>query len=127
MHLLSWDAASWHGSKRFYAGREINSAKYRAENNTPLVKLAPLPSCAQFLNVIESVFSGMARAILHNSDYQSVEACRRAIDRHFRDRNEHFKAHPKRAGKRIWGKELVRASFHESNNCKDSRYRGSQH
>jgi hypothetical protein len=29
-------------------------------------------SGAQFLNVIESVFSGMARAIIHNSDYDST-------------------------------------------------------
>ncbi len=35
-------------------------------------------SCAgaQFLNVIESVFSGMARAIIHNSDYPSLDAGR---------------------------------------------------
>jgi hypothetical protein len=31
------------------------------------VALAPLPSGAQFLNVIESVFSGMARAIEQGS------------------------------------------------------------
>src|ERR1700722_2787875 len=28
---------------------------------------APLPAGAQFLNVIESVFSGMSRAVIHNS------------------------------------------------------------
>jgi hypothetical protein len=37
-----------------------------------LVDTAPLPAGAQFLNVIESVFSGMARAIIHNSDYKSA-------------------------------------------------------
>ena len=51
------------------------------------MELAPLPSCAQFLNVIESVFSGMARAIIHNSDYESLAACKAAIDRHFAERN----------------------------------------
>jgi hypothetical protein len=41
----------------------------------------PLPAGAQFLNVIESVFSGMARAIIHNSDYPSPIAATEAIDR----------------------------------------------
>lgn len=40
-----------------------------------------------FLNVIESVFSGMAKAIIHNSDYKSVSD-KAAIDRYFSDRNE---------------------------------------
>ncbi|MFH1935154.1 MAG: IS630 family transposase, partial [Pseudomonadota bacterium] len=89
----------------------------------PLVKLAPLPTSAQFLNVIESVFSGMARAIIHNSDYQSVDDCKSAIDKYFWERNDHFQKHPKRAGNKIWGKERVKATFSESNNCKDPMYR----
>ena len=52
---------------------------------------------AQFLNVIESVFGGMARGIIHNSDYHSVEATKDAIDRYYAERNEHFRVHPKRA------------------------------
>lgn len=120
---FSWDAASWHASKKLYERvEEINSPEYTATHKSPLVRLAPLPSCAQFLNVIESVFSGMARAILHNSDYQSVDACKAAIDRHFRERNQHFKSCPKRAGNKIWGKELVPPVFDEANNCKDPRY-----
>ena len=125
---FSWDAASWHASKKLYKRvEEINSAEYQASRKVPRVKLAPLPSCAQFLNVIESVFSGMSRAIIHNSDYPSVDACKAAIDRHFEERNQHFKAHPKRAGDKIWGKELVPAVFSETNNCKDPRYRGGPH
>jgi hypothetical protein len=96
----------------------VNSLQYRATHRTPLVKLAPLPSCAQFLNVIESVFSGMAKAIIHNSDYQSVDACITAIDRYFKERNQNFKENPKRAGNKIWGKERVLPVFDESNNCK---------
>jgi hypothetical protein len=120
---LSWDAASWHMSKKLQERvEEINSPEYRASHRIPLVKLAPLPSCAQFLNVIESVFSGMAKAIIHNSDYQSAEECMTAIDRHFAERNQHFKANPKRAGGKIWGKELVPATFHHANNCKDPLY-----
>ena len=117
---LSWDAASWHGSKKFF-GRvdEVNQAAYRAEHGTPVVELAPLPSCAQFLNVIEAVFSGMARAIIHNSDYASVEAAKAAIDRYFAERNDHFQKHPRRAGNKLWGKERVEPEFNEGNNCKD--------
>ena len=121
---FSWDAASWHASKKLKQRvDDVNSAEYRAAHKCPLVRLAPLPSCAQFLNVIESVFSGMARAVIHNSDYQSVDECKNAIDRHFADRNLHFKIHPKRAGNKIWGKELVPPVFDEANNCKDPRYR----
>ncbi len=121
---LSWDAASWHASKRFYARvKEINSAKYRAIRKCPRVRLAPLPSRAQFLNVIESVFSGMAKAIIHNSDYQSVDEAVTAIDRYFAERNQEFKDNPKRAGGKIWGDELVVPKFSEANNCKDPRWR----
>jgi transposase len=125
---FSWDAASWHASKKLYEKvEEINSSQYRAKHNTPLVKLAPLPSCAQFLNVIESVFSGMARAIIHNSDYQNINDCKTVIDRYFAERNQHFNAHPKRAGNKIWGKELVPPVFNEANNCKDPLYRSGSH
>ena len=121
---FSWDAASWHASKKFKSKvQEINSKKYKFKTKYPLVKLAPLPTCSQFLNVIESVFSGMARAIIHNSDFLSVEECKNAIDRYFEERNRHFRENPKRAGKKIWGMERVKAVFDESNNCKDPMYR----
>jgi hypothetical protein len=121
---FSWDAASWHASKALYKKvEEINGQEYRKEHNSPLVKLAPLPSCAQFLNVIESVFSGMARAIIHNSNYASVDECKNAIDRYFEERNQNYKENPKKAGKKIWGKELVKPVFQASNNCKDPKWR----
>jgi transposase len=119
---LSWDAASWHLSKtlvKFVASHnETASAR-----KLPLLELAPLPASAQFLNVIESVFSGMARAIIHCSDYDSKEAAEAAIDRYFEERNRHFLQYPKRAGNKIWGAERVPAVFSESNNCKDPAYR----
>ena len=34
-----------------------------------------------------------------------------AIDRYYAERNAFFKANPKRAGKKIWGKEASRVSF----------------
>lgn len=121
---LSWDAASWHASRKLYDKvGEVNVDEYRATHNTPFVELAPLPASAQFLNVIESVFSGMARAVIHNSNYDSVNDAKRAIDRHFRERNRFFKKHPKKAGKKIWGEELVPGRFSESHNCKDPKWR----
>ena len=83
----------------------------------------PLPAGAQFLNVIESVFSGMAKGVIHNSDYPSTEAAMDAIDRYFKDRNDHFVRCPKRAGRKIWGQERVPSDFSEANNCKDPLYR----
>ena len=121
---FSWDAASWHASKKLQERvDEINSNEFKKNAKSPIVKLAPLPSCAQFLNVIESVFSGMAKAIIHNSDYQSVEECKFAIDRYYSERNGCFQKHPKRAGNKIWGQERVKATFMEGNNCKDPSYR----
>jgi len=122
--FFSWDAASWHASKRLYEKvKEVTEPEYRNKHNIPFVELAPLPSSAQFLNVIESVFSGMAKAVIHNSDYLSVDECKFAIDRYFSERNQEFLKNPKRAGKKIWGEEIVKAVFKDSNNCKDPKYR----
>jgi DDE superfamily endonuclease len=122
--FISWDSASWHASKKLYKTvDEINSNIFRVRHKTPLVDLMALPSGAQFLNVIESVFSGMSRALLHNSNYQSPQECKVAINRYFGERNQAFLEHPKRAGKKIWGKERVEAVFREENNCKDPRWR----
>ena len=119
---LSWDAASWHVSKKLR--QRITEHNATAETlGRPRVEMAPLPSGAQFLNVIESVFSGMARAVIHNSDYPSADEARAAIDRYFVDRNQHFKANPKRAGKHIWGAERVPPAFSDSNNCKEPHWR----
>jgi hypothetical protein len=71
----------------------------------PLVKIVPLPSRAQFLNVIESVFGGMKKAVIHNSNYGSKKEMKIAIARHFEERNLFFKANPKRAGNKIWDRE----------------------
>jgi len=119
---LSWDAASWHISKAL--------GKFIAEHNEicgvaelPRLETVPLPAGAQFLNVIESVFSGMARAIIHNSNYSSKSEAKSAVDRYFYERNQHFEAHPQRAGNKIWRKERVVSAFDASNNCKDPAYR----
>jgi DDE superfamily endonuclease len=119
---LSWDAASWHISKKLFNHLdEMN--RQAVEDGCPVVKTAPLPAGAQFLNVIESVFSGMAKGIIHNSDYPSVEAAKDAIDEYFKERNAYFVRHPKRAGRKIWGQERVPCEFSEAHNCKDPLYR----
>lgn len=115
---LSWDAASWHISKKLYKCID----RHNATGDGPTVETAPLPSGAQFLNVIESVFSGMARAIIHNSDYKTLDDAKRAISRYFHERNMHFKQHPRRAGNKIWRKEREPSAFSDANNCKDPRY-----
>jgi transposase len=117
---LSWDAASWHVSEKL---SQRVSVINNLGNKFPMVKLAPLPSSAQFLNVIESVFSGLARAVIHNSDYKTVDECKEAIDIYFAERNAAYKKKPRRAGKKIWGAELVEPRFSPSNNCKDRNWR----
>lgn len=113
---LCWDNVSWHRS-----GILLNFIEDHNVGNKPKVVLMPLPSCSQFLNVIESVFGGLARAVIHNSNYDSVADCQTAISRYFQERNEYFKANPKRAGNRIWGKEPVAPRFDEAQKCRNRR------
>lgn len=119
--FLSWDAASWHVSKKLKA--HLDELNHNAADEYPILEIAPLPAGAQFLNVIESVFSGMARAIIHNSDYPSIEAATTAIDQYFQTRNAYFRADPSRAGQKIWQREREPSEFSEINNCKDPSYR----
>ncbi len=119
---LMWDAAPWHSSKELYQRLEFLN-DWAKHDCAAEVQILPLPSRAQFLNVIESVFSGMARAIIHNSDYSSVADAKIAITRYFDERNSNFLNCPRKAGNTIWGKERVSSDFLEINNCKDLRYR----
>jgi transposase len=117
--FLSWDAASWHISKQLYKSIDEHNAKAAK----PTVETAPLPAGAQFLNVIESVFSGMARAIIHNSNYKTSDDAKAAINGYFAERNAHFNQYPRRAGNKIWRNEREPAAFSDANDCKDPRYR----
>lgn len=70
---------TWHISRKLFSHLdEVN--QQAVQDGFPIVKTAPLPAGAQFLNVIESVFSGMAKGIIHNSDYPSAGAAQEAID-----------------------------------------------
>jgi hypothetical protein len=121
---LSWDAASWHSSNILFDKiNGINKYRYRKKYKTPIVKIAPLPARAQFLNVIESVFSGMSYSIIQNSDYISIDEAKKAIDRYFFERNTYYQKNPKRAGGKLWGNERVYPQFKEGQNCKNPRWR----
>jgi transposase len=99
---ITWDAASWHDSNDLLAWLDDFNLGTRKAGTGPIVELVPLPSCSQFLNVIEAVFSAMKRAVIHNSDYQSTREMKTLISRHLSERNQHFKDNPQRAGKKIW-------------------------
>ncbi|MDR6942920.1 transposase [Mucilaginibacter pocheonensis] len=113
---LCWDNVSWHRSKIL-----INFIEDHNKVHKPLIVRVPLPSCTQFLNVIESVFGGLAKAVIHNSNYGNIEECQAAINKYFLERNEHFRNNPKRAGNKIWRKEPVPAHFCETQNSRNRR------
>jgi len=119
---LSWDAAPWHSSEALFDHVNFLNG-WAGYDQAPRIEILPLPAQAQFLNVIESVFSGMARAIIHNSDYASVADAQAAISRYLDDRNRSFAAAPRRAGRSIWGRERTPPRFTAANNCKDAWYR----
>ena len=100
--FLTWDAASWHRSDALSEWLDRFNTETRVRDYGPTVELVPLPTSSQFLNVLEAVFSGMKRAVIHNSDYRTTEEMKSAISRHFSERNAYFKENPKRAGKKIW-------------------------
>lgn len=116
---ITWDCASWHRSHALVSWLELFNAKTEESGIGPIIEFIPLPTCAQFLDIIESVFSGMKRAVIHNSDYQSETEMKTAISHHFRDRNEFFKENPKRAGNKIWEIDF----FQDHNNIKSGTYR----
>lgn len=74
---LVWDAAPWHSSSKLIKRLEILN-RAAARDQAPRLEILPLPATAQFLNVIESVFSGLARAVIHNSNYPNVDDAKAA-------------------------------------------------
>ena len=116
---LTWDAASWHGSDELVQWTDELNAWNKTNAAGPIIEFVPLLSSAQFLDVIEAVFSGMKRAVIHNSDYQSEEEMKTAISTHFRERNEFFMHNPKRAGKKIWEIDF----FQDHNHIRSGSYR----
>lgn len=116
---ITWDCASWHSSQALVSWLELFNAETEKTGIGPVIEFIPLPACSQFLDVIESVFSGMKRAVIHNSDYKSELEMKTAISQHFRDRNEYFQENPKRAGNKIWEIDF----FQDHDNIKSGTYR----
>jgi hypothetical protein len=99
---ITWDAASWHRSNALVDWLDTFNEGTERSGEGPLIHLVPLPTSSQFLDVIEAVFSGMKKAVIHHSNYRSEEEMKAMISRHFVERNEYFLVSPKRAGKKIW-------------------------
>jgi transposase len=119
-HLyITWDAASWHDSILLIDWLNDFNLKTSEAKEGPLITLVPLPSCSQFLNVIESVFGVMKRAVIHHSDYRSAHEMKSAISLHFLERNAYFKENPRRAGTKIWKLEF----FHDYGSLLSGNYR----
>jgi transposase len=103
---ITWDTVSWHGSIELTDWLDRFNDGSRKASTGPIIELVPLPTSAQFLNIIEGVLTAMTKAVIHNSDYQSDEEMKCAISRHFRERNTYFRDNPRRAGRRIWDPEF---------------------
>ena len=102
---LTWDSLSSHNAK--LVNDWISDANATAKRHrTAKVEVYPLPSNAQFLNVVESTFRNIRKAVIYNSDYPSVEEMQAAITRYLNERNAYFLLNPRRAGNKIWSKEL---------------------
>jgi transposase len=118
---VAWDAVSWHNSGELTTWLDQFNEITRRRASGPVIELVPLPTSAQFLNVIEGIFSGMTRAVIDNSDYGRPEDMKLAISRYFSDRNQRFREHPQRAGKAIWEPDffygldgLIEADYRQS-------------
>lgn len=114
-----WDAASWHRSQELFDWLDAFNRETKQRQDGPIIALIPLPVSAQFLDIIEAVFSGMKRAVIHHSDYRSTHEMKSAISAHFRDRNDFFKQNPRRAGKKIWDIDF----FEDQDNLPSGNYR----
>jgi hypothetical protein len=119
---FSWDAASWHMSEKLAKHVEFLNG-WADYDRAPEVVLVPLPARAQFLNVIESVFSGMAKALIHNSNFSDEKEAKQMIDSYLEERNAYFLRNPRKAGDKIWGRERFALVFNEARNFKDPGYR----
>ncbi len=116
---LTWDAVSWHNSSLLVEWLDNFNAETEHRADGPIIRLVPLPVSSQFLDVIEAVFSGMKRAVIHHSDYESVHEMKDAISLHFVERNAYFRENPRRAGKKIWEIDF----FTEQENIRSGNYR----
>ena len=120
---ITWDAVVWHNSGPLLEALDQFNDDTKALSVGPIIELVPLPTSAQFLNVIEGVLSGMTRAVINNSDYPATAQMKQAISKHFSERNEHFRLNPRRVGKKIWEFDFFQDfDALRAGNYKDGRY-----
>ena len=66
---LTWDAAPWHSSAELHEKIDFLNG-WAAYDAAPDLRILPLPSGAQVsLMSLSRSLRGMARAVIHNSDY----------------------------------------------------------
>jgi transposase len=116
---VTWDTASWHKSAMLVEWLDVFNSTTRVTGEGPLIELVPLPTSSQFLDVIEAVFSGMKRAVIHHSNYRDASEMKNAISLHFAERNAHFLENPRRAGKQLWKIDF----FDDNENIRSGNYR----
>jgi transposase len=116
---VTWDTASWHKSAMLVEWLDVFNSTTRVTGEGPLIELVPLPTSSQFLDVIEAVFSGMKRAVVHHSNYSDASEMKKAISLHFAERNAHFRENPRRAGKQVWKIDF----FDDNENIRSGNYR----
>jgi hypothetical protein len=116
---VTWDTASWHKSAMLVEWLDVFNSTTRMTSEGPLIELVPLPTSSQFLDVIEAVFSGMKRAVIHHSNYRDAPEMKKAISLHFTERNAHFRENPRRAGKQVWKIDF----FDDNENIRSGNYR----
>lgn len=104
---ITWDALSTHGAGEVKDWISVANKQSQGDG-APVIEVYPLPSNAQFLNVVESTFSSLRRAVIHNSDYATKEEMKEAIRLYFEERNAYFLKNPKRAGNKIWDREIFK-------------------
>jgi transposase len=116
---VAWDTASWHKSAMLIEWLDDFNATTRMTSEGPPIELVPLPTSSQFLDVIEAVFSGMKRAVIHHSNYLDASEMKKAISLHFTERNAYFRENPRRAGNQVWKIDF----FDDNENIRSGNYR----
>src|SRR5260370_18578933 len=91
---ITWDAASWHRSGPLVEWLDTFNEGTKRSGEGPAIYLVPLPTSSQFLDVIEAIFNGIKKAVIHHSKYRSEGEMKGAVSANFFEQNEYFLANP---------------------------------
>ena len=89
--VVVWDNASWHQAHAVEDWVQEHNAT-AAEEGGPKLFVVPLPTYSPWLNPIEAVFNQTKRRVLFGRNFDDPADRRRALDRHFNQRNARFAA-----------------------------------